>query len=197
MPRPSRAVPGAVEGVHGDPAAAHPAERPVGQPEHRHAQDVLLAGRSGLRPHHRQPRLTRAVGLRHEGGRPDLHDTRQQRQDRDVVDEQPVAQRAAVHADEQRRGTTASRGRTTGSPRTASRRPRRPARAGTTRRRWSTCSSRTTGCTTSRTTSGFTEQNWNAQDFNFGQSEKWQQNDADRRRLSVRRARRPRVTTPT
>ena len=25
---------------------------------------------------------------------------------------------------------------------------------------------------------GFTEQNWNAQDFNFGQSEKWQQNDA-------------------
>ena len=61
--------------------------------------------------------------------------------------------------------------------RTASRLPGRPVRPGTTRRRRSTCSWRTTGCTTGRTYLGFTEMNWNAQDYNFGLTEKFREND--------------------
>ena len=43
---------------------------------------------------------------------------------------------------------------------------------------------------------GFTEQNWNAQDFNFGLTEKWQENDPWSG-TSSRARRRPRVTTRT
>ena len=55
---------GALEGLPGHPAARDATDVPVGQPEHRHPQDVVLALGPGLRHRRRQPRLARPVGLR-------------------------------------------------------------------------------------------------------------------------------------
>ena len=131
-----------------------------------------------LRQGRRQPRLARAVGPQRQGERSDADDDRAttrspRRPGRTPMSPSPPQlpadepePRLPVPVDErlvQRRLRADA-----GQPR---------ARPGTTRRRWRTCSSPTTACTTWRTSSGFTERNWNAQDINFGLTENWQQND--------------------
>ncbi len=160
------------------PAAAPAAGGSLEQPEHRHAPDLVLGGCPGLRPRGRQPRLARAVGPRPQAEHTDVHDQGQQRQVGDVVDRPVPAQSAAVHRRPARRGTTASRGRTTGSTDDCEPTPNGP--PGST---WDD-SAATVNLFVAHNRMhdwayflGFTEMNWNGQDYNFGLTEKFREND--------------------
>ena len=173
---------------------------PVGQLEHRHPQDVVLALGPGLRHRRRQPRVARRRGTStRRRTRPTFTTSGNNNKAATSWDERHGAERRRSSCRRATRAaTTRSRGRTTGTTRQCQR-----------------AAAETPGTVYDDSAAavnlfvmhnrmhdfsyylGFTEQNWNGQSSNFGNTETLAGGrPADRRRPVGRADRRP-ATTPT